>query len=187
MSRIQFSGTGQLRFLPAVANTAAPTTTEIAAGTNVTAWLRQDGLKRSVVGSMVAVENAAEAFNSSDIGPIDCALWATFYRDSVSGSDVAWNVLVKGTYGYFIVAPFGFSGAGVGTSRAPADGDRCEVWPVGIATRSPDDVGKDSAQLFTIVTAVTEPPNLSAVVDGAPGLFPSTLLFPSESLFPIGA
>lgn len=164
MSRIQFSGTGQIRFVPTIANVAAPTVAEINAGTNLTAFLRQDGLKRSVSGNTIDTADASSLFNTTGLGTRDASFSVQFYRDTVGGSDTAWTVLPDGTLGYFVVAPHGFTGAGVGTAKAPLATDRCEVWPMGVTSRAPDDEGKDKAETFTVNAAITVTPNLSAVV-----------------------
>lgn len=165
MSRIQFTGTGQLRFVPTIANIAAPTVAEITAGTNLTVLLRQDGLKRSVSGNTVDTADASSLYNTNDAGTRDGSFSATFYRDTVAGTDIAWTTLPDLTRGYFVVAsPAGFSGAGTGTLKLPVAADRCEVWPIVIISRAPDDEGKDKAMTFTVNVGVTTTPNLSAVV-----------------------
>lgn len=164
MSRIQFTGTGQIRWVTTLSSITAPTVAQISAGVNLTQWLRQDGLKRSSSTNTVDTADASNLFNTTDIGTEDGSFSATFYRDTVSGSDTAWSTLPKGTRGFWVVAPFGFSGAGTGTNKAPLAGDRCEVWPAAISSRSPDDEGKDKAETFTSNSAVTSPPELSAVV-----------------------
>jgi hypothetical protein len=164
VSRIQFTGTGQLRFVPTIANIAAPTVAEITAGTNLTGWMRQDGLKRSVSGNTIDIADASSLFNTTDAGTRDASFSITFYRDTVSGSDTAWSTLPDLTRGYFVVAPFGFTGAGSGTSKAPLATDRCEVWPIVIISRAPEDEGKDKAETFMVNVAVTTTPNLTAVV-----------------------
>ena len=164
MSRIQFTGTGQIRVVTTITNTAAPTVAEIGAGTNLTAWMRQDGLKVSVSGNTIDIADASSLFNTTDAGTRDASFQVTFYRDTVSGSDTAWTVLPDLTRGYFVIARFGFTGAGVGTSKAPLAGDRCEVWPMVVTSRAPEDEGKDKAETFIVTASITTAPNLSAVV-----------------------
>lgn len=164
MSRLQFTGTGQIRWVTTIANIASPTVAEITAGVNLTAWMRQDGLKRSSSANTVDTADASNLFNTQDIGTEDGSFSVTFYRDSVSGSDTAWSTIPKGTRGYWVIAPFGFTGSGTGTSKAPLAGDRCEVWPAAISARAPEDEGKDKAETFMSTTAITTAPNLSAVV-----------------------
>jgi hypothetical protein len=164
MSRIQFTGTGQLRWLVTLSSVTAPTVAQITAGVNLTQWLRQDGLKRSVSGNTIDIADASSLYNTTDAGTRDGSFSATFYRDTVSGSDTAWTTLPDLTRGFFVVAPFGFSGAGTGTSKLPVANDRCEVWPGVIISRAPEDEGKDKVETFLVNFGVTSTPELSAVV-----------------------
>jgi hypothetical protein len=160
MPRIQFTGTGKLYFCTTISNTAAPTVAQVSAGVNLTGFLRQDGLDRSEDGALVDTATAADLFDTTDIGTSSAKLELTLYRDTVTADDDAWAALPKGTRGYLVVAPFGFSGA----SGVPAAADRCEVWQIAVSSRSMAPIGKDTAQTFKVTCAVPSAPVMDSVV-----------------------
>ena len=154
MARIQFTGTGKLYFVTTIAAPAAPTVAEITAGTELTPFLRQDGLNRSQDSGLVDTATAASLFETTDIGTRSAKLELTLYRDSVAADDDAWAALPIGTRGYLVVLPFG----------GPLAADRCEVWKIAVANRSMSAIAKDAAQVFTCSCAVVAQPVDDALV-----------------------
>lgn len=162
MARKQFTDNGQLIFVTTLSSTTAPTVAQISAGVNLTSWLKQDGLNRSSEASLVPTEDASNEYDTTDIGTVSATFEAMFYRDSTPSDDDAWTTLPRGTRGWMIVAPFGFN---VGTGSAtPVVGDKCEVWPVAVAKRSNDQIGKNVANAMSVTFAVTSAPNEDATV-----------------------
>ena len=160
MARIQFTGTGKAYFVTPLSSTTSPTAVQIIAGTDLTPFLRQDGLNRSQDSGLVDTATAANLFETTDIGTRSAKLELTLYRDSETADDDAWAALEIGNRGFLVVLPFGGGGA-LGVHVAA---DRCEVWPVAIANRSNSAIAKDAAQVFTVSCAVTSAPVDDAVV-----------------------
>jgi hypothetical protein len=165
MSRVLFTGKGKLYWVadPTAAGTvvtlAAPTAVQVNTGTNITAFLRRDGLARPQSGNTVDISDAGSLFNKTGLGTYggDKAT-LQLYRDSVSGSDTAWPLFAQGSYGFLCILPFGTAGA------SPAAGDRAEIWQVAVLNRSMANIADNDAQRFSCDLAVINPPNDSATL-----------------------
>jgi len=172
MPRRQFTGLGDIRFAvgaTAVANIAAPTVAEITAAVRLTPYMTRNGLKRPQSGNTVDVADASSLFNKTGPGTYGGdALEYTGHRDSKGSDDDAWTTLPRGTIGFWIITDWGWAqaaGTGLGTSGGtPTIGDRCEVWPGTIISREPADTGENESNKFVARSAVTDEPNLDAVV-----------------------
>jgi hypothetical protein len=156
MARTSSTGVIELRYVPTVANKAAPTVAEINAGVDLTPWLTRDGLDTPQGGSTVDVAGASSRYNATQSGsyggdPIS----ATFFRDTVAGSDTAWATLPRGTAGYFVIGRFGLT---------PAAGERVEVWEINVISRAMVAIADNEAQRFVASMAVPSEPNDAAVV-----------------------
>jgi hypothetical protein len=160
MSRLMFPGTGKVRWVPTLSSVTAPTAVQINAGIDLTPWLRQDGLNRSITGALTDVADARDTFDRTDLGTYSATLEVTFLRDSVAGADTAFSTLQRGTRGFFIVAPFGWAGAAT-TATA---GDRCEVWPAVVSSLGAEAEGKEKAQVIKITFGVPDAPETNALV-----------------------
>lgn len=159
MSRIGSTGNIQLWYLPTVANKAAPTAAEKAAGVNLTGELLRDGLSLPQSGNTIDVAGADSKYNATDAGTYGGdAVTASFFRDSVAADDDAWDTLPRGTRGYFLVARFEGSDSSVGT------GDRVEVWPIVVISRSNRDIEQDGAYRFDVTCGVPSEPDDDAVM-----------------------
>lgn len=159
MSRLMFPGTGKVRWVTTLSSTVAPTAVQINAGVDLTPWLRQDGLSRTVTGALTDVADARDTFDRTDLGTYSAALEATFLRDSTAAADTAFSTLTRGTRGYFVVAPFGWAG-GAATATAL---DRCEVWPAVVSSIGAEAEGKEKAQVVKVTFAVYDAPVTNAV------------------------
>src|SRR5437016_10427934 len=106
MARLMFPGTGKIRWVPTVTVKAAPTAAEVNAGVDLTPWLRQDGLNRTMTGALTDVADARDTFDRTEIGTYGSTLEVTFLRDSVAANDTAFTTLPRGTRGFLAVAPF---------------------------------------------------------------------------------
>lgn len=163
MARKQFTGTGKLYVVPTIASAtlAAVTIAEITAGTNLTPWLSRDGIsERGAEGATVDVADATSMWDKTAAGTSGAGLELTFFRDSLAADDDAWTALPQGTSGYFVIAPFGFTG----TAGAPAATDRIEVWPFEVSSRRNLAIAANEAQKFTVSCAIPNEPNVAAAV-----------------------
>ena len=160
MADIIVDGMTRVAFVPTIANTAAPTTAELNAGTLLTTTLIPAGLE--------GFENStAEVDNTSLASTFDTKLPG---RQSFSGTglvlkkqdgtDTVFNLLsVPGTNGYIVIRD------GIANGTAWATGDKVEVYPVRTATHSMQGRGEANSLLrYRVPTLVTSAPNLKAVV-----------------------
>jgi hypothetical protein len=163
MARTGTTGVLALRFVPSIANKAAPTVAEINAGTDLTALLVRDGLTTPLEGNTIDVSDVSSSYNSTAAGtyggqPVGVKL----LRDTVSGSDTGWSTLPRLTSGFLVVRRFG--GATNASGDAFASAQRVEVWPITVLSREMMQIAENEAQKFEVKCAVTSAPNDSAVV-----------------------
>jgi hypothetical protein len=165
MSRTQFTGKGKAFWVPdptgagTVVTLAAPTAVQVNTGTEITKYLRRNGLATPQTGNLVDTSDASNRFNSTDLGTFggDKATIIA-YRDTSVSSDNAWPLFAPGSRGFLIVLRFGTAGA------SPAAGDRCEVYQVGVVNRQSDPIADNQAQTFTCELAITAPANTDATL-----------------------
>lgn len=170
MARIQFTGTGSVLFVTAVADKDAPTTTELGgSAVKLTPYLTRDGLKTPATGNTIDLSDASSLFNKTGPGSYGGdAAELTCFRDTKSANDLAWTTLAQGTSGFLVVARFGWAQdttSGKGTnSGTPTAADRCEVYPVTVISRAMSDTADNEASKFTVNLAITDEPAFDAVV-----------------------
>jgi hypothetical protein len=138
--------------------TLNPTAAEVLAATELTKWII--GLNAGVQGASVPTPAFDSLFNRSVPGTSDAQFSLDFYRDSNAAEDDCWDTLPRGTYGFFIVARFGGTGAG----RLPIATNVVEVWPVQVTSRTMQNMATNTVQVATVTCAVPEEPNEDAVV-----------------------
>lgn len=136
-----------------VLSTLVPTAAEVASAVVLTPLVV--GLNASVTGSTVPTPAFDTLFNRTIPGTQDAQFTADFYRDSLHGSDLAWNTLPLLQYGFFIISRFG----GSGTNRIPIVGDYVETWPVVVTARAMQQMTTNTVQMFTVTCAVPQQAN----------------------------
>src|SRR4051812_45605590 len=94
-----------------ITNIHAPTAAQVTAATNVTGLLIS--LNASSRGNTVPTPSFDTLFETSTAGTSAATFDADFYRDD--DNDDAWELLPRGTNGYFIISRFG----GTGTANKP--------------------------------------------------------------------
>lgn len=163
MARVGSTGVLELFYAPVVADKLAPTTGELGSGVDLTPWLTRDGLSTPRTGNTLDVAGVDSLYNATARGSFGGdPISVTLFRDNDSDNDDGWDTLTDITDGFLVVFRFGTSG-----ESGPADGDRCEVWPIEVISRSMQDIANDTAQRFQAQCAVPVPPADSAVVGGA--------------------
>lgn len=145
-------------FSTAIANIATPTTTEIAAATNITPLLI--AVNASSTGNTVPTPTLDTLFDASIGGTSTATFTMDLYRDDVPANDIAWPLFPRGAKGFIIISRFG----GTGTGRRPATTQVCEVWPIQVTSRSMSQMASNTAEIFTVSAAVPSEPNEAAVV-----------------------
>lgn len=158
MARLIPNENAWVGFLPAVANTAAPTSAEITAGKNLTPYLIS--FNASTQGNTVPTPSLDSLFETNIAGTVQGTLTADFYRDDVTGAtgDLAWITLPRKTKGFFVLSRFGTAGA------APATATKVEVWPALVVARTMANMSNNSVMTFTVTCSIPSLPNEAATV-----------------------
>jgi|GEM_PF-1208481 len=138
------------------ANLQAPTEAEISGSTNLTSFIIS--ITAQSQGNTVPTPNIDSLFETSVPGTSQASFSADMYRDDAA--DTAWTTLLRGTTGYFYISRFG----GSGTGYVPKVGDKVEVWPVRIVSRTASAMASNTAQTFTCTASVPEEPAENAAV-----------------------
>jgi len=118
---------------------AAPTTTELNAGTRLTDFIT-DGPPSPAGSNFLDAGTLASGFQSqvaSTYGGGSGTFTILRKRDTTTNDDSAddgYNALPRGTVGYLVVAAFGNSGA----TNLFAVGDTVDVYPIEVANRAPN-------------------------------------------------
>jgi hypothetical protein len=163
MSRIASTGVIAVKFVPTIGTKAAPTVAEIAAGVDLTGLLTRDGLNTPSEGSTIDVAGANERYNATASGSYGGQpITAKFFRDTVTGSDLAWSTLPAQTQGYLVIRRFG--GSTNSSSDAFAAAQKVEVWPIDVMDRTMLPIADNEAQKFEVRMAVPTAPVQSATV-----------------------
>jgi hypothetical protein len=139
-----------------ITNIAAPTAAQVAAATDLTGFVIS--LNASSRGNTVPTPSFDSLFETSTAGTSAATFDADFYRDDEN--DDAWELLPRGTRGFFIISRFG----GAGTDNLPVATDEVEVWPVMVTSRTMANMSNNTVQTFTVSCAVTVEPDEDAVV-----------------------
>jgi len=140
----------------AIASISAPTAAEITAATDVTPYVIS--LNASSRGNTVPTPSFDTLFETTTTGTSAATFDADFYRDDEE--DDAWELLPRGTRGFFIISRFG----GSGTDQKPIAGDTVEVWPVSVTSRTMANMSNNTVQTFTVSCAVNIEPAEDATV-----------------------
>jgi hypothetical protein len=143
-------------FAPTVVSVSAPTAANITSAINLTGLTIS--LNASSRGNTVPTPSFDSLFETSVTGTSAATFDADFYRDDTT--DTAWETLTRGSKGYFIISRFGGSGA----NGKPAAGDKVEVWPVEIVSRTMANMSSNTVMTFTVSCAVNVEPNEDATV-----------------------
>lgn len=151
MARFIRPGKSKVYFLPAIANKAAPTTPEIAAGTDLSGSISDPG-STAFNNEPVQTPDLASTFTSQIPGRDTAeAPTITFYDDDASTA--IRTLLSKGVTGYLLKMPYG----NVTTKRA-------ETYPVTVTGVNDTWSAGNDAATFIVGFAVTGVPVLNAVL-----------------------
>lgn len=158
MARIIPNEESWVGFAPVVATISAPATSEITAAINLTPYLIS--INASSQGNIVPTPSIDTLFETSIAGTVQASFTADFYRDDSAGGDLAWSTLPRKTSGFFLISRFG----GKGTKYEPQTGDKVEVWPVLVVSRTMSNMSNNTVMTFTMTASVPQEPDEAAVV-----------------------
>lgn len=115
-------------------------------------------INASSQGNMVPTPTIGSLFETSIPGTVQAAFSADFYRDDDPLKDVAWSTLPRGTEGAFFITRLGMAG------ETPGAGDRFEIWPTMVVSRTMSNMASNTAATFTVQCSVPEEPNENVIV-----------------------
>ena len=115
-------------------------------------------LNASSRGNTVPTPAFDTLFETSTAGTSAATFEADFYRDDTT--DTAWDTLPRGATGFFVISRFGGGGAG----NKPQTGDKVEVWPVQVTSRTMANMSNNTVMTFTASCAVNVEPNEAATL-----------------------
>lgn len=154
MARIVYEGRTKVHFVPTIADTSAPTTAEIAAGTDLTTFVTKDGVQPNATNNRVDTGGIDDRFNPEIMGSWGAAFSLKCMRDDTT--DTAYETLVLDLQGYLVV--------GYNSQGGIVTTDVVEVWPAEFGEPNMDNSAQDTKQTFMAEIAMSEPPDKQAVV-----------------------
>lgn len=143
-------GVTKVFFVPTIASPAAPTATEVNAGTNLTATVA-DIAGFTYTNQAIATPDLGDNFDAKVPG-VDSTQDSTLHIYEKRTTNTGRTTLAKGTAGYFVILFAGTAGA------TPAAADKCDVWPV-ISAGTPRDYSMTEAAKWHVALTVTGRPN----------------------------
>lgn len=144
-------------WVASIASIAAPTTAELAAGTDITAFTPKDGLKVGATNNAIKNDDLTSAFMPEIAGSYGNKINLTLFRDD--SADTAWTLFkARKTAGNLVIrrlTPF--------TTAATA-AQKVEVYPVQVGQPMPEDTSENERIKFSVEMFVTATPNLDATL-----------------------
>lgn len=156
MARIIPNENTWVGFATTVASIGAPTAANVAAAVDLTPYVIS--LNASSRGNTIPTPAFDSLFETNTAGTSAATFDADFYRDDED--DTAWETLVRGTRGYFIISRFG----GTGSANLPIATDEVEVWPVMVTSRTMANMSSNTVMTFTASCSVYIEPDEAATV-----------------------
>ncbi len=154
MARLISNGEVRIWWVDTIADTTAPTTTEITAGTDITGFI--SSLDTPLDGNAVDSSDLSSAFNKTVAGKFGGNVNAQMYRDDTA--DDAFDLFPRNTTGYLVIRRFG------GSDVAAAMGDEVDVWNLRVITRSDVPLDDESVQAFACNFAALDEPDINVAV-----------------------
>jgi len=150
MADYGFDGMIWASFIPAVANVAAPTVTELSAGVELHDVLTADGLSISADTATVDTSKLSSTANSETIGRDSYTVSVTYVRgDHTEATDVA-EALVRGASGYLAVRRNKLA------TVAVASADEVELYPIIWHRPNPATPAANALQTVEVGASVTD-------------------------------
>lgn len=146
MGQILTDGNTKATFVPAIASITAPTVAELTAVGIVALenTLTDDGLKIDFDEGTISGPTLASTQDFENPGRSKANIELTGYRDSVTGNDRMWSVMVRGTVGYLVVR------RGIVVATAYAASQKVEVYGVTCGERKKLAPERESQEKFAI-------------------------------------
>jgi hypothetical protein len=158
MADMLSDGNIRVSYVPAIANQAAPTTTELNAGTDLSCLIMGDGLDISGDEGVVSAPKLCETTVSEQPGRAKTTVKLTCVRKTILAEDIAWTTLQRGLQGYLVVR------RGPTYATAWTIAQKVEVYPGTFGKRMPQKPEQNGVEKFDSQFYNSAPENLDAVV-----------------------
>jgi hypothetical protein len=155
---IPLDGKVRVAYVPAIANLAAPTTTELNAGMLLQLLMTADGLSGFRPDTAdVDTSSLASTFNTQTLGRVSFSNMMLRFKKQ-DGTDTVWNTLTKGTTGFIVLRRY------IDQATVWASSQKVQVYPVIVATEADVDPEPNSLGRWESPLKLTLEPVLRAVV-----------------------
>jgi hypothetical protein len=156
MSDLFDDGNTRVSFVTSIASIAAPTTTELNAGTSLENYITPNGLQIKASTAPVDTSNLASTFSTQGVGRRSFAITVEFKRQTPT--DVAYNLLPYKTSGFLAVRRTGPAAAAWASTQV------IEVYPVTTGEPELAPPAANEVAKFTSPMMVTSDPSTRAVI-----------------------
>ena len=158
MADIPIDGKVRVAFVTAIANLAAPTTTELNAGMLLQQTMTADGLG-GFRPETADVDNSslASTFNTATLGRVSYSNMMLRFKKQ-DNVDTIWNTLTKGTTGFIVLRRY------IDHTSAWASTQKVQVFPIIVAIEADVDPEPNSLGRWESPLKLTAEPNLRAVI-----------------------
>lgn len=151
-------GNIKVTYVPTISNTAAPTTSELGAGTALECIITADGLEISVDEEVVSIPKLCETTTAEAPGRSKYGVSLTMVRKTTTPEDVAWTTLIRGLTGFLVFR------YGLAVATAYATTQKVQVFPGTFGERRPLKPEANGAVKFMSQFYVSSQPKLDAAV-----------------------
>lgn len=159
MADVFADGNTRVAFVPAIASIAAPTTTELNAGTLLQQYITADGLMGfEATTAEVDTTSLASTFDTKTIGRDSFSGTGLRLKKQTYGSDTPYSTMTRATSGNIVIR------RGLPETTAWASGQALEVYPVTCGQTKYLAPEANSVQRYEVPTPITAAPNLRAAV-----------------------
>jgi hypothetical protein len=145
-----FDGMIKVALVSTLTNPAAPTTTQVSAGTQLDGRLTPDGLSISVETASVDSSKLNSTANSETIGRDSYTVSVKYVRGDQTEAVAVQTALVRGAAGYLVVRRDKLA------TVAWTAADKVEVYPVICKRPNPDAPSPNTLQAVTVPMSVTD-------------------------------
>jgi hypothetical protein len=157
MADVFADGNTRVAFLPACANLAAPTVSELNGGTLLQSFITADGLMGfEATTAEVETTSLASTFDTKTIGRDSFSGTGLRLKKQTYGSDTVFSLLIRGTSGFIAIR------RGITESTAWASSQALEVYPVTCGQRKMLPPEANSVQKYEVPTPITSAPSLNS-------------------------
>lgn len=157
MADYGFDGMIKVSFVPTIANVAAPTTTELNAGTPLEAQLTADGVSVGIDTASVDTSKLNSTANSEIIGRDSYTVSVKYVRGSHAYATAIQSALVRGASGYLAIR------RDIVSTTAWASSQKVEVYPVQCKRPNPDTPAANALQTVAVPMSVTDGGSVRAI------------------------